>query len=56
MVPGQEFAGIVEEIGSKVKNFKTGDAVFGHKVSFLSLFILIYFGPDAAPIAIRDLG
>ena len=51
--------GVVEEVGSKVKNFKTGDAVFGHKVSFLSLFpkcTLIHFGPDAAPIAIRDLG
>ena len=35
VVPGQEFAGIVEEIGSKVKNFKPGDAVLGHKVSFV---------------------
>ena len=34
LVPGQEFAGVVEEVGSKVKNFKPGDAVLGHKVSF----------------------
>ena len=35
VVPGQEFAGVVEEIGSKVKNFKVGDSVLGHKVSFV---------------------
>ena len=34
LVPGQEFAGVVEEVGSKVKNFKPGDAVLGHKVNF----------------------
>ena len=36
VVPGQEFAGIVEEIGSKVKNFKPSDAVLGHKVSLIN--------------------
>ena len=36
VVPGQEFAGIIEQIGSKVKNFKPGDAVLGHKVSLIN--------------------
>ena len=31
------FAGVVEEIGSKVKNFKLGDAVLGHKVSLIKI-------------------
>ena len=34
VVLGQEFSGVVEEVGSKVKNFKIGDAVLGHKVFF----------------------
>ena len=33
VVLGQEFSGVVEEIGTKVKNFKVGDAVLGHKVN-----------------------
>ena len=33
VVLGQEFAGVVEEIGGKVKKFAVGDAVLGHKVS-----------------------
>jgi NADPH:quinone reductase-like Zn-dependent oxidoreductase len=28
--PGWDFSGIIEKTGSKVKNFKKGDAVFGH--------------------------
>ena len=32
VVLGQEFAGVVEEIGGKVKKFTVGDAVLGHKV------------------------
>ena len=32
VVLGQEFSGVVEEIGTKVKNFKVGDAVLAHKV------------------------
>ena len=31
---GQEFSGVVEEIGSKVKEFKQGDEVMGHKMQF----------------------
>jgi NADPH:quinone reductase-like Zn-dependent oxidoreductase len=31
---GQEFAGIVEEVGSKVTALKVGDAVLGHKMPF----------------------
>ena len=33
VVLGQEFAGVVEEIGGKVKKFTVGDAVLGRKVS-----------------------
>ena len=33
VILGQEFAGVVEEIGGKVKKFTVGDAVLGHKVS-----------------------
>lgn len=29
LIPGMEFAGIVEEVGSKVSTFKPGDAIFG---------------------------
>jgi NADPH:quinone reductase-like Zn-dependent oxidoreductase len=29
LIPGMEFAGIIESIGSKVMNFKPGDEVFG---------------------------
>ena len=36
VVLGQEFSGVVEEVGSKVKNFKVGDAVLGHKVNISS--------------------
>ena len=36
VVLGQEFSGVVEEIGSKVKNFKVGDSVLAHKVNQLS--------------------
>ena len=36
VVLGQEFSGVVEEIGSKVKNFKVGDSVLAHKVKQLS--------------------
>ena len=32
VILGQEFAGVVEEIGGKVKKFTVGDAVLGHKV------------------------
>jgi len=32
VVLGQEFSGVVEEIGSKVKDFKQGDEVLGHKI------------------------
>ena len=32
VVLGQEFSGTVEKIGSKVKKFKEGDAVLGHKL------------------------
>ena len=32
VVLGQEFSGVVEDIGSKVKNFKVGDNVLAHKV------------------------
>ena len=35
VVLGQEFSGVVEEIGSKVKNFKVGDSVLAHKVKNL---------------------
>jgi NADPH:quinone reductase-like Zn-dependent oxidoreductase len=33
-MPGQEFAGIVEEVGTKVTALKVGDAVLGHKMPF----------------------
>ena len=32
VVLGQEFSGIVEDVGSKVKEFKQGDEVLGHKM------------------------
>ena len=32
VVLGQEFSGVVEEVGSSVKKFSVGDAVLGHKV------------------------
>ena len=35
VVLGQEFSGVVEEVGSKVKNFKVGDSVLAHKVKKL---------------------
>ena len=35
VVLGQEFSGVVEQIGSKVKNFKVGDSVLAHKVKNL---------------------
>ena len=34
LMSGQEFAGIVEEVGSKVTALKVGDAVLGHKMPF----------------------
>jgi len=34
VVLGQEFSGVVEEVGSKVTEFKQGDEVFGHKIPF----------------------
>ena len=40
VVLGQEFSGVVEEIGTKVKNFKVGDAVLGHKVNRLDSWSL----------------
>jgi Zn-dependent alcohol dehydrogenase len=33
-VLGQEFAGVVEEVGSKVTTLKAGDAVLGQKIPF----------------------
>ena len=32
VVLGQEFSGVVEEVGSKVKEFQVGDKVCGHKI------------------------
>ena len=40
VVLGQEFSGCVEKIGSKVKKFKVGDAVLGHKVDICILYYL----------------
>ena len=34
VVLGQEFAGVVEEVGSKVRKFTVGDSVLGHKMPF----------------------
>jgi NADPH:quinone reductase-like Zn-dependent oxidoreductase len=34
VVLGQEFAGVVEEVGSKVTTLKAGDAVLGQKIPF----------------------
>ena len=31
---GQEFAGVVEEVGAKVTALKVGDAVLGQKIPF----------------------
>ena len=33
VVLGQEFSGVVEKVGNKVKKFKVGDHVLAHKVS-----------------------
>merc|ERR1711971_457324 len=49
VVPGQEFAGIVEQIGSKVKNFKPGDAVLGHKMP-----LRVRYGSWAEFVAINE--
>ena len=49
VVPGQEFAGIVEEIGPKVKNFKAGDAVLGHKMP-----LRVRYGSWAEFVAISE--
>ena len=32
VVLGQEFSGVVEEVGSRVRQFRVGEAVLGHKV------------------------
>ena len=32
VVLGQEFSGVVEEVGSRVSQFRVGQAVLGHKV------------------------
>ena len=37
VVLGQEFSGVVERVGDKVRKFKQGDAVLGHKVTFSCL-------------------
>ena len=34
VVLGQEFSGVVEQVGDKVKKFKAGDKVLGHKMPF----------------------
>ncbi len=34
MISGQEFAGVIEEVGNKVTTLKVGDAVLGHKMPF----------------------
>ena len=33
VVLGQEFSGIIEKVGDKVKKFKVGDSVLAHKVN-----------------------
>ena len=38
VVLGQEFSGVVEEVGASVKKFSVGDAVLGHKVGIYSIF------------------
>jgi NADPH:quinone reductase-like Zn-dependent oxidoreductase len=48
---GQEFAGIVEEVGTKVTALKVGDAVLGHKIPFRVRYrhvlemIMFFFSP-----------
>jgi len=49
VVLGQEFSGVVEEVGSNVKELKQGDKVFGHKFG-----LKIRFGSWAEFVAVDE--
>ena len=46
-LPGMEYAGVVESVGSQIKNFKPGDKVFGDTSDY-------FFGTFAEYICLRE--
>lgn len=53
LVLGHDFAGIVREVGSKVENFKVGDAVFGRPFDFHIGTFAEYIAVNEADVALK---
>lgn len=53
LVPGMEFAGIVEAVGSNVSTFKPGDAIFGSTGMSMGGNAEYVCRPASAPLAIK---